>query len=260
VDDLQLIKVTVADHVALVTMDAPPVNAQGRRFNEEMSLAFDRIAERDDVRCAVLTGAGKVFSAGADLKDRAAGAATRQPGDGLQHLRRARECYNAVYECRKPVIGAVNGAALGAGLALVASCDILFASETAVLGLPEIDVGLMGGGRHAMRLFSHSTVRRMMFTGYRMPASELLRLGVVEAVLPPDQLVPTAMAMARDIASKSPVATKMAKHTANAIEWSSLRDGYRFEQEMTAELGRYEDSKEAMRAFLEKRKPSFQGR
>jgi enoyl-CoA hydratase/carnithine racemase len=100
----------------------------------------------------------------------------------------------------------------------------------------------------------------MMFTGYRVPAAELLRLGVVEAVLPPDQLVPTAMAMARDIAAKSPVATKMAKHTANTIEWSSLRDGYRFEQEMTADLGRYEDSKEAMRAFLEKRKPVFQGR
>lgn len=258
-DDLKLIKVTVEDHVALVTMDAPPVNAQGRQFNEEMALAFDRIGERDDIRCAVLTGAGRVFSAGADLKDRAAGAATRQPGDGLQHLRRARECYNSIYECRKPVIGAVNGAALGAGLALVASCDILFAAEGAVVGLPEIDVGLMGGGRHCMRLFGHSTVRRMMFTGYRMPAAEMYRLGVIEAVLPAAELLPTAMAMAREIAGKSPVAMRMAKHTANTIEWSSLRDGYRFEQEMTAQLSGHPDSREAMQAFLEKRRPVFRG-
>src|SRR4051812_10083764 len=110
VDDLQLIKVAVADHVALVTMDAPPVNAQGRRFNEEMSLAFDRIAERDDIRCAVLTGAGKIFSAGADLKDRAAGAAARQPGDGLQHLRRGRGGFKPGYESRQPGGGAGDGA------------------------------------------------------------------------------------------------------------------------------------------------------
>ncbi len=257
-DDLTLLRVTLADGVALVTMDAPPVNAQSQRFHEEVHIAFDRIAERDDIRCAVLTGAGKCFSAGADIRDRAT--KPREPGDGLAHLRRAREAFHAVFECRKPVIAAINGPALGAGLALAASCDILFAGENASLGLPEIDVGLMGGGRHAMRLFGHSTTRRMMFTGYRVPAGELFRLGIVEAVLPTEQLVPGAMAMARDIASKSPIAMKLAKHGLNTIEEMSLRDGYRFEQEMTAQLGQTEDSKEAMRAFMEKRKPVFQGR
>jgi enoyl-CoA hydratase len=257
-DDLTLLRVAIEDGVALVTMDAPPVNAQGKRFHEEVHLAFDRIAEREDIRCAVLTGAGKCFSAGADIRDRAT--TPRGPGDGLAHLRRAREAFHAIAECRKPVIAAINGPALGAGLALAASCDILFAGESAVLGLPEIDVGLMGGGRHSMRLFGHSLTRRMMFTGYRVPAAELYRLGVVEAVLPSDQLVPTAMAMARDIAGKSPIAMRLAKHGLNTIEEMSLRDGYRFEQEMTAQLSQTEDSKEAMRAFLEKRKPVFQGR
>jgi enoyl-CoA hydratase len=259
-DDLKIIRVAIDSHIAVVTMDNPPVNAQNREFNEEMALAFDRVGEMDEVRCAVLTGAGKVFSAGADIKSRVAMAQERKPGDGLQHLRRAREAFHAVYECRKPVIGAINGAALGAGLAVAASCDILVCSENATLGLPEVDVGLLGGGRHAMRLFGHSRTRRMMLTGYRVPGPELLRLGVVEACVPQDQLMAAAMDLARQIASKSPVATRLAKHGLNAIEWSSLRDGYRFEQEMTAELGKYEDSKEAMRAFLEKRPPVFTGR
>ncbi len=259
-DDLQRSRVTIADHIAVVTLANPPVNAQDRLFNEEIALVFDRLSEMPEVRCAVLTGEGKCFSAGADLKARLGMKAESQPGDGMQHLRRARECYHAVVECRKPVIGAINGPALGAGLALAASCDILVCSENAVLGLPEIDVGLLGGGRHAMRLFGHSLTRRMMLTGYRVPGPELYRLGVVEACVKPEALMDCAMGFARQIASKSPVATRLAKHGLNAIEWSSLRDGYRFEQEMTAELGRYEDSQEAMRAFVEKRPPVFKGR
>ena len=158
------------------------------------------------------------------------------------------------------MIAAINGAALGAGLALVASCDILIASEQAVLGLPEVTVGLMGGCRHAMRLFGHSTVRRMMFTGDRIAGPELYRLGVVEACVPADQLMPTAMEFARRIAQHSPLAVTTAKHSLNAIEEMSLRDGYRFEQDMTMQLGASEDSQEAKRAFLEKRRPVYKGR
>lgn len=258
-EDLKFVRVAIDQHVATVTMDNPPVNAQSRPLVEELTLVFDRISEMPDVRSAILTGAGRIFSAGADLKARVSANATQGPGDALAHLRRGREAFNAIYECRKPVIGALNGPALGAGLALAASCDILLAAEAASLGLPEVDVGLLGGGRHAMRLFGHSRVRRMMLTGYRVPAAELFRLGVVEACLPAEELMPAALAIAREIAAKSPVATRLAKHALNAIEWSSLRDGYRFEQEMTAELGRYDDSREAMRAFVEKRPAVFKG-
>ncbi len=256
--DTKVIRCEVSDHVAVVVMDRPPVNAQDRQFHEEMMAVFDAISDRDDVRAAVLTGAGRTFSAGADIKSRAG--VERGPGDVWQHNRRARECFHAVMECRKPVIAAINGPALGAGLALAASCDILVASENAVLGLPEIDVGLLGGGRHTMRLFGHSRTRRMMLTGYRVPGPELYRLGVVEACVPPDRLMETALDLAREIAGKSPIATQLAKHALNTIEEMSLRDGYRFEQNMTVELGKYEDSKEAMRAFVEKRPPVFRGR
>jgi enoyl-CoA hydratase/carnithine racemase len=256
-DDLTEIRVTIEGHVALVTMDNPPVNAQSRALAEQLTAVMDRATDTDDIRCLVLTGAGRVFCAGADLKGREA---LRAPGALPAHSRRSRECYHAIRECTKPVIAAINGPALGAGLAIVASCDILIASEKANLGLPEIDVGLMGGARHTMRLLSHSLRRRMLLTGYRVPAAELYRLGIVEACVAPEDLLPTAMEMAQLIASKAPLATRMAKHAANAIEEMGLRDGYRFEQDLTAQIAKTEDAREAQLAFAEKRKPVFKGR
>ena len=254
----KLLHIDIADHIAVVTMDAPPVNAQSRQLQDEIAASFDYLSDADEVRAIVFTGAGRVFSAGADIKAR--GSMPKGGGAQRQHLRSARESYHSILECKKPVICAINGPALGAGLALVASCDILVASENASLGLPEVTIGLMGGGRHAQRLFSHSRLRRMMLTGYRVPGAELYRLGIVEACVPPDQLMETAMGFAREIAALSPVSTQMAKHALNTIEELSLRDGYRFEQDMTMQIGKTDDAKEAMKAFVEKRQPVFTGR
>ena len=254
----ELLTIDIADRIAVVTMNAPPVNAQSRQLQDEIAAAFDFLSDEDEVRAIVFTGAGRVFSAGADIKAR--GSMPKGGGAQRQHLRSARESYHSILECKKPVICAINGPALGAGLALVASCDILVASENASLGLPEVTIGLMGGGRHAQRLFSHSRLRRMMLTGYRVPGAELYRLGIVEACVPPDQLMETAMGFAREIAVLSPVSTQMAKHALNTIEELSLRDGYRFEQDMTMQIGKTDDAKEAMKAFVEKRQPVFTGR
>jgi enoyl-CoA hydratase/carnithine racemase len=255
---LEMVKVEIADHIAVVTMNNPPVNAQNQTFHEEMMLVFDTLSDMPDVRVAVLTGEGKCFSAGADIRSRAG--KERGPGEQWQHSRRARECFHAIVECKKPVMAPINGPALGAGLAVAASCDILLAAEEGNLGLPEINVGLLGGGRHTMRLFGHSKTRMMMFTGQRLFGRDLEKLGVVEKCVPLAELMPEAMKLAADIASKSPIAMTLAKHALNTIEDMSLRDGYRFEQNMTAELGKYEDSKEAMLAFAEKRQPVFKGR
>ena len=252
------LKVKIEGHVATLTMDSPPVNALTRILNDELTSALDRISEIDEIRAVVLTGAGKQFCAGADLKGRAQ--VIRGPGDLQAHSRRTRECFHAIRECAKPVIAAINGAALGSGLAMVASADILLASDKATIGAPEVDVGLLGGGRHAMRLFDHSRLRRMMLTGYRVPAAELYRLGVIEACTTPEELMPAALEIAKSIASKSPVSTRMIKHTLNVIEDMSLRDGYRYEQDMTAIIAKTEDAKEAQLAFKEKRKPEFKGR
>ena len=248
----------VEDTIALVRLDNPPVNAHSQQLLEEIAWTFDSLSDREDVRVVVLTGEGKCFCAGADLKERVG--AKRRDGDHWQNSRRAREAYHSIMECRKPVIAAINGPALGGGLALVASCDILLASEAGCIGLPEITVGLLGGGRHAQRLFGDSRLRRMMLTGLRVFGPELYRLGVVEDCTTPEKLLAESLAIAREISAKSPMAVKLAKHALNQIEEMSLRDGYRFEQSMTGELSGSEDSKEAMRAFVEKREPVFKGR
>jgi len=257
-NDLTQLNYELNNFVATLTLNSPPVNALTRTLNDELTLALDRISEMDEVRVVVLTGAGKVFCAGADLKGRAS--VIKGPGDLPAHSRRTRECFHAIRECAKPVICAINGAALGSGVAMAASSDILIASEKASLGLPEVDVGLLGGCRHAMRLFSHSRLRRMMLTGMRVPGAELYRLGVVEECTTPEDLMPKALEIAATIASKSPVSTRMGKHTLNVIEDMSLRDGYRYEQDMTALIGKTDDAKEAQRAFAEKRAPVFTGR
>ena len=247
-----------ADGVALVTFDRPPVNAQNLASKAELTWLFDALSDRDDVRVVVLTAAGRMFCAGADIKERAGVGV--EPGDYRRHNRLTRESFYAVTECAKPVIAAINGGALGAGLALALSCDILLIAEDAYVAMPEIDVGLAGGGRFLQRYFPRSKLRAMYFTGARVPAAELARLGIVEAVVAADQLLPSAMALARTIAAKSPVAVRLAKGALNTIEGMGVRDGYRFEQDVTVALSATEDAQEARRAFLEKRKPVFKGR
>ena len=254
----QCIEVAISDYIAVVTMNRPPVNAQNAQFRDEIIEAFDSLSDRDDVRVAILTGAGKVFCAGADIKERIG--LVKQPGDYWRHNRGAREYANAIRECKKPVIAAVNGAALGAGFGMMAACDIMLASDNAVFGMPEIDVGLAGGCAFISRLFSKSRGRRIVFTGERFSAQELYRLGVIECCVPREQLMDEAMKIARSIAGKSPLAIKLAKEAYNVVENMPQRDGYRYEQNITEQLSHTEDAREAQRAFSEKRKPVFKGR
>jgi enoyl-CoA hydratase len=251
------IRLEIDDFVAVVTLDAPPVNALGLDNYQEIARVFDRLSDDASVRSVILTAAGKVFCAGVDMKKRAA--SVKGDGDTWAYLRAARESFYAIRECKKPVVAAINGVALGAGFGLAAHSDILIASENASVGLPEIDVGLMGGGTVVQSMFSPSTARRMLFMGYRMPASELYRLGIVEACVPAEKLLETAMEFARALAAKSPTAMRYAKQTMNTIAEMPGRESYRFEQNMTAELSKSADAREAMLAFAEKRPPVFSG-
>ena len=247
----------VSDYIAVVTLNRPPVNAVNWEMRDRLIEIFDQINDRQDIRVAVLTARGKIFCAGADLKQRPD---PNDPGAYWRHNRLTRETGNAIKECFKPVIAAVNGAALGAGFGLMASCDIMFAAEEAVFGMPEIDVGLAGGGAMLRELLGRSKMRRMFFTGQRVPAAELYRLGVIEAALPVDRLMPEAMKVAAEIANKSPLGIKYAKTSANMVELMPPKDAYRFEQNFTYELSKTEDAKEARAATLEKRKPDFKNR
>ncbi|VWX61604.1 Enoyl-CoA hydratase [Burkholderiales bacterium 8X] len=251
------VSLEVKDYIAIVRLDRPPVNALDRATRKRMIEVFDEISEREDIRVAILTAEGNVFCSGADLKDRPD---ADKAGDFLLHNRLTRETGNAIRECVKPVIAAVNGAALGAGLGLMCACDIFVASEQATFAMPEINVGLAGGVSMLRTLVGRSFTRRMFFTGMRVPAAELYRRGVLDEVVPADQLMPTAMLIAADIASKSPIAMAYAKNAANMMDLLPQRDGYRFEQNFTMALSKTEDAKEARSAFLEKRKPVYKGR
>lgn len=255
--ELEQFRVEVADHIAVVTFDRPPVNAQNRRSREELTWIFDTLGDRDDVRVAILTGAGKTFSAGADIKERVDMA--QAPGDYTRHNRVTRESFWAITDCAKPVIAAINGPAIGAGFAFAACCDILLASDNAFIQMPEVDVGLAGGARF-LDLLPRSQARTLYFTAGRMPAAELYRLGVIQACVPREELMDRAMEIARKIAAKSPVAIREVKRAFNVAAHMPERDAYRFEQGITVALSKTEDAREAQRAFVEKRPPKFTGR
>ena len=251
------INLEVSDHIAVIRLDKPPVNALDRATRRRLIEIFDEVSERADVRVAILTGTGKFFCSGADLKDRPdAGKA----GDFLDHNRWTRETGNAIRECAKPVIAAVNGPALGAGFSLMAACDIFLASDDATFAMPEINVGLAGGVSMLRTMFGRSFTRRMFFTGMKVSAAELYRRGVLDEVVPAGELMPLAMEIAQEIASKAPMAVAYAKQAANMMDLMPQRDGYRFEQNITMALSRTEDAQEARKAFLEKRKPVYKGR
>jgi enoyl-CoA hydratase len=251
------LKVNVKDFVATVWLARPPVNAQNRRFREEIIAVFDSLSDRADVRAVVLTGEGKTFSAGADLKERPG--LSEEIGAYPRHNRTVRESFNAVMECEKPVIAAINGAAIGAGCVLALCCDILIAADNAFLAMAEVDVGLAGGVSHVRRFFGESDARLLIYTARRISGPELYRMGVVSACVADSALLDTAQGIAREIAAKSPLAVRAAKRSFNVTEDLPLRDAYRFEQLQTVALATTEDTREAQRAFAEKRKPVFKG-
>ena len=257
-DDLQCFTLTVAEGIATVTINRPPVNAQNGRFRDEIIRIFDRLHDTPEVLAIVLTGAGRVFSAGADLKERPG--LSGEPGAYPRHNRLVRAGFACVMECEKPVICAINGAAIGAGCALALSADILVAGESAFLSMTEVDVGLAGGVKHVLRHFGQSDARLMIMTARRIPGPELLRMNVVSACVPDAELLETAMGIAREIAGKVPLAVRAAKRSFNLVEDLPLHEGYRYEQSQTVALSTSEDTKEAQRAFAEKRKPVFTGR
>lgn len=251
--DFETLAVDVADFVATVTMNRPPVNAQNNRFREEIAEVIDALGDRTDVRAIVLTGAGKAFSAGADLSERP----TQEPGHYTAHNRRVRASFDCLLECPKPIIAAVNGAAIGAGCVTALCCDIIVTSENGFLQMTEVMVGLAGGVAHVRRHFGESDARMMIYTARRVHGPELLRMNVASACVAPGELIATAQAIAADIARASPSAVRAAKKSFQVTEGISIYDGYRFEQGQTKALSTSEDTAEAMTAFREKRAPVF---
>jgi enoyl-CoA hydratase len=171
-----------------------------------------------------------------------------------------RRTFSAVYRCPIPVIAAINGPALGAGSVLATVCDIRIAASNARFGTPEINVGRCGGAAHHGRLIPQGALRRMYFTGEPIGAQEAFRLGLIDEVVEPENLMPTALKLAAKIAAKSPLGLRYAKQALNDIESMPLEAAYEHEQGYSTKLMHTEDAREATRASVEKRPPVFKGR
>jgi enoyl-CoA hydratase len=256
--DYETLKLEVADFVATVTLDRPPVNAMNRAMREEIVRVFDELHDRPDVRAVVLTAAGKAFCAGADLKERPNIAG--EHGAYPRHNRATRATFDSVMECGKPVIAAVNGLAIGAGCVLALCADILLVAEESYLSMTEVDVGLAGGVKHVRRHFGESDARLMIYTARRISGPELLRMNVASICLPREALLDEARKIGAEIAGKVPLAVQAAKKSFRITEYMPLHEGYSFEQSQTTALASTEDTQEAWKAFAEKRKPVFKGR
>jgi enoyl-CoA hydratase len=238
---------TVEAGIYRVTIDRKPVNAVSIATYKEIRAVFEAISDDVAARCVILTGAGeRAFVSGSDVNE----FAELAPANAPARARIVRAAFNAIRDCPVPVVGAINGAALGAGIALASACDVLVASENAVFGLPEINVGVLGGTRHLARLVPPMLMRRMALTGDRITAKEMQTYGALASVVPIDQLAETALLLARQIASKSSVAARLQKETLNIIEGLGLKDGYQVEQMATGLLSGTPESKAAVEQFF----------
>ena len=244
---------SVADGIAELVLDHPPVNAPDAAGWERLAQGIRGLGSHPDVRVALIAAEGRGFCAGGDVKELAR--------DASLITRVNRGCYDAfaaIHDCAVPVIAAVHGFCLGGGIGIAGSCDIVLASEDASFGLPEIDRGALGAASHLLRMFPMQKVRRMLYTGEPISASEAYRLGALEAVLPREKLRDEARALAAKIASKSPRAVRLAKESLDGIEPFDVKRSYRFEQGFTLELYTSPDSQEARDAFVEKRDARFE--
>jgi enoyl-CoA hydratase len=246
----RMIRSEVREHIAIVTIDNPPVNALPVAGWFDLAAAI-RDAGRDrDVRCVILRAEGKGFQAGVDIKELAADP-TNEALIGVN--RGCYESFAAVYDCEVPVIAAVNGFCLGGGIGLAGNADIVVASDDATFGVPEVDRGALGTATHLARFVPQHKLRAMFFTGQMITAAELLGLGTIEKVVAREQLLDAALEIARTIAAKSPIVMRRAKESLNAIEPVDVKRSYRFEQGFTFELNLFGDSDELRQAFVDKR-------
>jgi enoyl-CoA hydratase/carnithine racemase len=251
--------VETAEAVTLIRLNRPEaLNALNSRLLAELGDALAAAAADDSVGCIVLTGSERAFAAGADIKEMSDKTYAQMfKTDFFTAGARA------VEQCRKPIIAAVAGFALGGGCELAMMCDFILAADTAKFGQPEINLGVapgVGGTQRLTRQVGKSKAMEMILTGRMMDAAVAERAGLVSRIVLAADLVSEALATAKKIAAQSPLAVMMNKELVNAAYETSLTQGVKLERRLFHSLFAFEDQKEGMAAFVEKRKAKFQGR
>jgi enoyl-CoA hydratase/carnithine racemase len=232
--------------IALVELARGKVNAIDTQMYDEIARVFDMLSDNQDIRAIVLTGRGRIFCAGNDLGN----FRVMDSVSGDVEMRSVRRALFGLYDCALPVVAAINGPALGSGLALASLSDIVVASDRATFGLPEMGVGVLGGGRFTARMLPQQAMRRMFFTAEPVDAETLRSWGAPIDVVPHDELLEVAMSRARVIAAKSRYALTLAKQSLNGCEDVDLKRGYELEQSFTVRLSEHPDSKKAVEARI----------
>jgi enoyl-CoA hydratase len=249
------------DDVATVTINRPEaLNALNAVMLAELEIALRGLDLDAAVKAIVITGAGeKAFVAGADIK----AMANMSSVEAHAFMRAGQRGMLMIEKMKKPVIAAVNGFALGGGLELALACDFIYASEKAKLGLPEVGLGIMpgfGGTQNLARLIGPNKAKELIFTGKMIPAPKALAWGIVNEVFAPEELMPKTYETAREITAKGIFGVRYAKDSiANGLNMAK-EDGLRYEAALLGVLFSTADQREGMAAFIEKRKPQFQGK
>jgi enoyl-CoA hydratase len=256
---VEYLKWSNQDRVATITLERPPANALSSGLLRELSQVLDEIEGNDDVRVIVIHGEGRFFSAGADIKE----FTTVDSSEGFSKLGKfGQDLFDRMEKFSKPIIASIHGAALGGGLELAMACHIRLVSETAKLGLPELQLGLIPGFAGTQRLPKYVGVARaaeMLFTSEPITGLEAVQYGLANHAYPENEVLENAYKLAGKIAKKSPVSIKAAIQLLNYAKSAEFYDGSNKEAELFGEVFVSKDAKEGISAFIEKREPSFTG-
>jgi len=254
----ELVESSREGHVALLRLNRPEArNALSPEAMEELASGLELLDPDPEVRCVVVAGSEKVFAAGADIK----AMAERSFAEALRHP--AAAFWRRLAAIKTPMVAAVSGYALGGGCELALACDMIVAAEGATFGQPEINLGIIpggGGSQRLARVLGKQRAMELVLTGRRFGAAEARDLGLVNRVVPDGEWLDAALALAREVAEKPPIASRLAKQAVLVADETALSPGLENERRLYELAMATEDRVEGMRAFLEKRDPEFEGR
>ncbi|MED1952710.1 enoyl-CoA hydratase [Brevibacillus centrosporus] len=251
--------VQIVERVAVATITNPPANALGKPVLAQLGELLDQWEKDTEIKAIVVTGEGRFFVAGADIKE----FTELLPADAEAMAKNGQALFDRMEKFPKPIIAAINGACLGGGLELAMACHIRLAAPEAKLGLPELNLGLIpgyGGTQRLPRLVGRGKATQLILTSEMIGGEEAHRIGLVEAVYPAEQLLEEAKKLAATIATKSAVTLKLALAAVQGAVDLPLSEGLAKEAALFGEAFTSEDVKEGVGAFLEKRKPNFADR
>lgn len=249
----------VENGIATIIIDNPPMNALSKPIMDGLRECFYNLGNDDSVRAVIITGEGRSFVAGADIKE----FTSWSPDDAEDLTDKGQRIFMKIENFAAPVIAAVNGFALGGGLELALSCDIRIASEKAKFGLPEVTLGIIpgyGGTQRLCRTINVGKAKRMIYSGEIIDAAEAEKIGLVDCVVSPDALMSNALDLARKIAANAPIAVCGAKKAINEGRNLSLEQGLAVELGVARKCFSTEDKQEGVDAFINKRKPAFRNK